>query len=235
MPSIPKKIRSDMLFNKIFLIIAGVIGCGALFGIQKFLIESAEFKFDVELLTTAFIVCYILMFVFLIVYPAILMILKVDTKRILKDMKKCGLDEKQLYIDYTAASKHGKTRIGELCTYSTSFYHYYIVPNSRIISVGKKIKVRRYKKVVQYRNGATQRELYNITTREQHFVKITDINGRQILIACQKATTADEIIAFYHKYPHILFGDHSNSAFARQIKRARKEALKKEKEANKWE
>ena len=232
MVSIPKKIKTDMLFNKLFLIGAGVIGCGALFGIQKFLIDSAEFQFDVETLTTAFIACYILMAVFLIAYPLLLLILGVDTKKIAKDMQKCGIDEKSLYIDYTSASKHGKTKIGNLCTYSTTFYHYHIIPNSRIISVGKKIKIRRYKKVVKYQNGAVQREQYNITTREQHFVKIVDINGKQVLIACAKPTTADEIIAFYHKFPHILFGDWNSTSFVKQVKRARRAALQKEKEAN---
>ena len=231
MQTIPKKIKTDMLFNKLFLIIAGVVGCGALFGIQQFLINSAEFKFNEETLTLAFIACYVLMAVFLIVYPTLLLILGVDSKRIIKDMKRCGLSERDLYVDYTSASKHGKTRIGNLCTYSTTFYHYHIIPNSRIISVGKKIKVRRYKKVVRYQNGAVQREQYNITTREQYFVKIVDINGRQVLIACQKPTTADEIVAFYHKFPHILFGDYNNTGFMKQVKKARREALKKEKEA----
>lgn len=233
MVSIPKKIKTDMLFNKIFLIAAGVIGCGALFGIQQFLLDSAEFKSNVETLSLGFIVCYILMAVFLIIYPTVLMILKVDTKKIEKDMKRCNLDEKSLYIDYVSASKHGKTRIGELCTYSTSFYHYYIIPNSRIISVGKKIKVRKYRKTVEYGNGAVQRVQYNISTKEQHFVKITDINGKQILISCQKPTTADEIIAFYHRYPHILFGDYNNTSFLKQVKKARREALQREKGENK--
>ena len=221
-----------MLFNKLFLIIAGVVGCGALFGLQQFLSDSAQFKNSVETLLLAFIVCYILMAIFLIIYPVLLIILRTDEKRIEKDMKKCGLDEKALYIDYSSASKHGKTRIGTLCTYSTGFYNYYIIPNSRIVAVGKNIKVRKYKKVVRYNNGAIQREKYNITTREQHFVKITDISGRNVLISCHKPNTADEIIAFYHRFPHILFGDYSNSSFAKLVKKARREALNREKGGN---
>jgi hypothetical protein len=232
MSNIPKKIKTDMLFNKLFLIIAGVVGCGALFGLQQFLLDSAQFKNSMETLSLAFIVCYILMAIFLIAYPILLMILRTDEKRIEKDMKRCGFDEKALYIDYSSASKHGKTRIGALCTYSTSFYNYYIIPNSRIVAVGKKIKVRKYKKVVKYNNGAIQREQYNITTREQYFVKITDINGRQVLVSCHKPNTADEIIAFYHRFPHILFGDYSNTSFAKLVKKARKEALNREKGGN---
>ena len=73
MPSIPKKIRTDMLFNKIFVIVAGFVCCGALFGIQEFLLASADVKFDMETLTMPFIICYILMIVFLIIYPSILL------------------------------------------------------------------------------------------------------------------------------------------------------------------
>ena len=110
MPSIPKKIRTDMLFNKIFVIVAGFVCCGALFGIQEFLLASADVKFDMETLTMPFIICYILMIVFLIIYPSILLIFKVDSKKIQKDMKRCGIDERALYSDYTSASKHGKTQ-----------------------------------------------------------------------------------------------------------------------------
>mgnify|MGYP003306052234 CR=1 FL=1 len=86
MLSIPKKIKTDMLFNKLFLIVAGIVGCGALFGLQQFLSSSAQFKNSMETLLMAFIVCYILMAVFLIAYPLLLLILGVDTKKIAKDI-----------------------------------------------------------------------------------------------------------------------------------------------------
>ena len=106
MQTIPKKIKTDMLFNKLFLIIAGVVGCGALFGIQQFLINSAEFKFNEETLTLAFIACYVLMAVFLIAYPTLLLILGVDSKRIIKDMKRLFDNVNIVICQYIICTKH---------------------------------------------------------------------------------------------------------------------------------
>lgn len=228
--NIPINIKRKIVFNKLLIIGAGILLLIFLLIAKQHLTETPSFQID--LLTSTFIVSYILIIIFLILYPVFLLVFNIDTKRIIKTMKKNGFSERDLFLDYTAASKHGKTKIGKLCTYSNTFYRYYIVPNKKILTVTKKIKERKLNKNVQYKNGATQRTLYNISTQKQFFVNITDIYGKTISIFCNKETTADEVISFYHQFPNILFIDPQSRTAKKQAQEIRKKLLDEERNNN---
>ena len=223
---IPNNIRKKILFQKLFIIGSGVVSLILVIFAQKYLTSTASF--EVELLTSTFIIGYILIVIFLIIYPGLLLIFNIDNKKIIKTLKRSGIGEKDLFLDYTSASKHGKTLIGKLCTYSKTFYRYHIIPNGKILTVTKKVKERKLKKDVQYKNGATQRTQYNISTRQQFFVNITDIYGKTVSVFCNKETTADEIIAFYHQFPNIMFIDPQSRKAKKQAQEIRKKLLEEE-------
>jgi hypothetical protein len=208
----------------------GIISIIGIYGVQQYLLTTPSFQ--MEVVTSTFKFGYILIFIFLVLYPTLLLIFQIDTKKIKKILKKSGITEKDLFIDYMAAINHGKTKIGKLCTYSSTFYRYYIIPNEKILTVIKKIKVKKIKKAVRYKNGATQRILYNISTRKQYFVSITDIYCRTIFVACNKEKTVDEIIDYYHQYPNILFIDPQSRNARKKAREMRKKMLEKERIEN---
>lgn len=225
---IPNDIKRKIFFHQFSIVVAGVIVLTLIFIIQCYLTSTPTFQ--AETLTSTFIVLYILATIFLVLYPGLLLILNIDSKRIIKNLKKSAITEKDLHIDYDSASKHGKVRIGELCTYFTTFYHYHIIPNKKILTVIKRTKERKTKKVVKYKNGAVQRTLYNISTHKQYFVDITDIHGRKVSVFCNKERTCDDIIAFYHRFPNIMFVDIQNPQMRKQVKEMKKKLLEEERQ-----
>lgn len=223
-----RKIKMDIIFNKITLIIIGTILFIGVMVFKNFLNKNlnSTINNNTELFSIAFIICLILIALFLIIYPLLLLLLRVDNKKILKSLKHYNITEKDLFVDYNSAIKYGKTKIGNLCTYTSSFYHYYVIPNQDIFNVYISVKERTNKKAIKYKNGAIQRTTYNIAATEQFYIKIMTLKQKTISILCDKKATTENILNVYKQYPHILFLDPQNSRMKREIKKARIERLK---------
>jgi hypothetical protein len=204
---VPLNIKKKILFNYFTTIFGGAILCIGCFIFEHFYLDKIIAYTDIVLFSNAFRVAMLCSLLFLVILPAILLIVRKDERKIEKSMKNFNLTDNMLSFDYDKAVSVGKIKIGEKCSYFKSMYSFTVLPHKEVAWVYVSTTVKKNKKVARSLDGDVLHEKYTMSENYQYTVVMQTITRKIYRVNCGKQKTAHDIINYFSKMDHVLLGE----------------------------